>query len=149
MNQFRSVALLLLVFGMAPASATEPFNSAALWHSWDNVARDAYIEGVVDGIAEAFITTMTTVAPKKLRNDPTPPEVKKVTDKLFVRHTRNQIQDVMTDIYKDPANSFISTLDVFFLARDKIEGRDIGKDTMEARKKAMERHELNEKMRNK
>jgi hypothetical protein len=73
--------------------------------------------------------------------------VKKTTDKLFVRYTRDQIPDVISDLYKDPANAFIITLDMFFLARDKIEGKDVEKGLMEARKKAIDTHQLNENMR--
>ncbi len=73
------------------------------------------------------------------------PDMKKVSDHLFVRYTRDQIQEVITDLYKDPANAFICTLDMFFLARDKIEGKDITKGTMEARRKAIETHEMKQK----
>jgi hypothetical protein len=111
------------------------------------VAREAYISSVIDGIAEAFIVIMTTVAPEKFAKTPVPAEAKKSTDKLFVRYTRNMIRDVITDLYKDPANSFITTLDMFFLARDKIEGKDIGKGLIEARKKAIDTYQLNEDIR--
>jgi len=142
-----SAAILLMFIFAKTAVAAEPYNYADLWRSWNVVAREAYITGVVDGIAEAFFVTMTTVAPDKFAKTPVSTEVKKATDKLFVRYTRDQIRDVITDLYKDPANAFVSTLDMFFLARDKIEGKDIGKGLMEARRKAMDTHQLNENMR--
>jgi len=141
------IAIFLLFLFAKTALAAEPYNYAELWRSWTIVAREAYITGVVDGIAEAYIVTITTVAPDKFLKTPAPTEVKKTTDKLFVRYTRDQIRDVMTDLYKDPANAFISTLDMFFLSRDKIEGKDVGKGLMEARKKAIDTHQLNESMR--
>ena len=140
------VTILLMYIFAETAVAAEPYNYAELWRSWNIVAREAYISGVVDGIAEAFIVTMTTVAPDKVAKTPVPAEVKKTTDKLFVRYTREQIRDVITDLYKDPANGFINTLNMFFLARDKIEGKDIEKGLMEARKKTMDTHQLNEDM---
>lgn len=144
-----SVAFFLVFFLAKTSLAAEPYNYAELWRSWNVVARDAYISGAVDGIAEAYFVTMTVVAPSKVAKTPPPPEVKKATDKLFVRYARDQIQGVMTDLYNDPANAFIASLDMFFLARDKIEGKDIRKGLMEARKKAMDVHQLNENMRNK
>lgn len=143
------VAIFLMFIFAKAAFAVEPYNYAELWRSWNIVAREAYISGVVDGIVEAFIVTMTTVAPDKMAKTPTPAEVKKTTDKLFVRYTRDQIRDVITDLYKDPANGFINTSDMFFLARDKIEGKDIATGLMEARKKTMDDHQLNEEMRRK
>lgn len=143
------VAIFFMFIVAKTALATEPYNFAEQWRSWDVVTREAYISGVVDGIAEAFFVTITTVAPDKLPKSLVPAEVKKATDKLFVRSTRDQIGDVITDFYKDPANGFISTLDMFFLARDKIEGKDIAKGFMEARKKALDTHQLNEDMQRK
>lgn len=140
------VAIFLMFIFAKMALAAEPYNYAELWQSWNIVAREAYISGVVDGIAKAYFVTMTTVVPDKFAKTSPPAEVKKTTDKLFVRYTRDQIRDVITDLYKDPANAFIGTLDMFFLARDKIEGKDIGKDLMESRKKAMDIHQLNEDM---
>ncbi|MBI4455432.1 MAG: hypothetical protein HY644_05980 [Acidobacteria bacterium] len=138
-------ALLLLL--ATTAFSAEPFNYAELWRSWNPITREAYITGAVDGIAEAYFTTISAVAPDKITRDPLPPEVRKATDKLFVRYAREQIGSVMTDLYKDPANAFVSTLNMFFLARDKIEGKDIAKGLMEARKSALDTHRLNEKMR--
>ena len=142
------VIFFMLIFSKT-ALATEPYNYAELWRSWNIVAREAYISGVVDGIAEAFIVTLRNLASDKLGKSPTPAGVKKTTEKLFVRYTKNQIRDVMTDLYKDPANGFINKVDMFFLARDKIEGKDIGKGLIKARKKAMEIHQLSEYMQRK
>lgn len=134
---------------MKTAVAADPYNFAELWRCWNIAAREAYIIGVVDGITEAYFVTLRTVAPDKLQKSPMPAEVKKAAERLFVRYARDQIRDVITDLYKDPANAFISTLDMFFLARDKIEGKDIAKDIMGARKKAMYIHTLNEEMKEK
>ena len=143
------IIIFFLLILMKTALAADPYNYAGLCRSWDIVAREAYISGVVDGIAEAYIVTLTTVVPNSFSKGPESPEVKKAREKLFVRYTRDQIRDVITDLYKDPANAFISTLDMFFLARDKIEGKDTAKGIMDARKKAMDIHKLNEEMKGK
>lgn len=102
--------VFLLIFIIAKtAIAAEPYNYAELWQSWNIVTREAYISGVADGISEAFTVTMTTVAPDKFAKNPVPAEVKRAMDILFVRYTRDQLRDVITDLYKDPANVFINT----------------------------------------
>jgi len=144
---------LISVFGLmllnAVAVAADPYDYAARWRSWNIISREAYVDGVTDGIAEAYFFTMENVGQDKVRKKPEPPQVTKVRERLFVRDTRNQICEVITGLYKDPANAYIISLDMFFLARDKIEGKDIAKDIMDARKKAMENHRLNEQMKNK
>lgn len=142
-------AFLLILIAAKTVLATEPYNYAEQWRSWDVVSREAYINGVVDGISKAFIVTLATVSPDKFLKKPEPAEVKKVSDKLFVRYTRDQIGDVITDLYKDPANGFITTIDMLLLARDKIEGKDISRGLMEARKLSLDFHQLNENMRRK
>jgi len=131
------ITIFFLVVSLKTAVAADPYNYSELWRSWGIVGREAYISGVVDGIAEAYFVTLTTVAPNKFPKTPEPIEITKAREKLFVRYTRDQIRDVITDLYKDPANAFIRTLDMYFLARDKIEGKDIAKGITDARKKAM------------
>lgn len=148
----RAAALVLLIFSASlpdRSFAAEPYDYAALWRSWDLTAREAYITGVVDGTARAYIVTMSSLAPGKLRSTDPPREVAEIREKLFVRYSRAQLREVITDLYKDPANSLINTLDVLFLSRDKIEGKKIENSLIEARAKAMETHRLHEDMRQK
>ena len=146
MRYKNGIIVLFFLFLVEISVAADPYNYAERWRSWNIVAREAYISGLVDGIAEAYHVTLTTIAPDKSWKSPEPVEVKKVREKLFVRYTKEQIGDIITDLYKDPANVFISTLDMFFLARDKIEGKDIAKDIMDSRKKAMDTHGAIEEM---
>ena len=145
-----NLKLLFIIFIILPVAndsfSEEPTNYAEVWESMNVVARQAYVIGVIDGIAEAYYTTMINLAPEKLSEKPESAEVKKVKEKLFVRYTRSQLREVMTDLYRDPANSYIITVDIFFLARDKIEGKDITLAIREARKRAISTHQLNDGM---
>jgi hypothetical protein len=143
------IILLFAIILVKPVATAQAYNYAELWRSWDISAREAYISGVFDGITEAYFVTMKNIAPNKLLKTPEPVEVKKIREKLFVQYTRDQMRDVITDLYKDPANAVISTLDMFFLARDKIEGKDIRIGLAEARKKAMDMHQLDKDKRRK
>ena len=135
------IMTLFILMSLSTAAVAAPYNYANLWMVWSATSREAYIDGVTDGIAEAyFLTTVTK---------PESPKLVKFREKLFVRDTRGQIADVITDLYKDPANAYIQSLKMFFIARDKIEGKDISMEIMEARKSAIENHKLNEKMKSK
>lgn len=133
---------MALLLAASPVFTAEPYNYAELWRSWNASAREAYVSGVVDGIAESHLKTLSATAPHLIGNDAPPPDLKKVKDRLFVRYTRDQIVPVMSDLYKDPSNAYVSTLNALFLARDKIEGKDISTGLMAARKDAMEIHRL-------
>lgn len=149
-SRMRAAAILLLISLACLVDrsfAAEPYDYAALWRSWDLTAREAYITGVVDGMAHAYIETTTSLAPDKLRSPNPPREVAELREKLFVRYTRTQLREVVTDLYGDPANSLIRPLDVLLLARDKIEGKNIEDSLIKARARAMETHRLNEEMR--
>ncbi len=50
--------------------------------------------------------------------------------------------NVVTDLYKDPANSFIDATDMIFLAQDKLRGENIEDDLARKRKWAVELHNL-------
>ncbi len=133
------IAVFLISILTKISFAAEPYNFANLWQAWSVAAREAYLDGMVDGIAEAYWVTRSNLAPNK-----TEKETKVTTERLFVRYTRNQLREVISDLYKDPANSYITTSDMFFLARDKIEGKNIEKGIMEARSAAIENHRINE-----
>ena len=147
---YKSLILpFFMVMLLSTTTIAAPYNYADLWKVWSTTAREAYIDGVTDGITEAYFLTMMTVAQNKILKNPESSEVTTVRERLFVRDTRGQISDVITDLYKDPANAFVASLDMFFLARDKIEGKDIVKGLMDAREKAMVNHRINEELKNK
>jgi hypothetical protein len=145
----RIVILILAIFAAVKAVAAEPYRYSDSWRAWNISAREAYIEGVFDGVLQGFTVTLTTVAPDKAAQTPVPPEIKKTIEALVGRYAINEIQSVITDLYEDPSNAFISTRDMYFLAIDKLKGKDIRNSLLEARKSGMVVHRLYENMRRK
>jgi hypothetical protein len=127
--------------------ADDPFNYAELWRSWGAVGREAYLDGVVDGTANAYFKAGNGwLGPDVFHAKPEPDKVRRVRDEVFVRAQRPQIPAVMTDLYADPANAYVSLIDIVFIARDKLEGKDIEKSLQEARKSALDSHRVMERM---
>ena len=58
----------------------------------------------------------------------------------------NKIIDVITNLYKDPANSYVWFQDMVYIARDSLSGKDVTKAILEARKAAIANYELNKKL---
>jgi len=76
----RLIATLFFLALSETAFTADPYNYSELWRSWSVTTREAYIDGVVDGISEAFILTIVNVAREKLMKKPEPPEVKRTRD---------------------------------------------------------------------
>ena len=129
-------AILFLVLGFAKlVPAAEPYNWSVLWASWNNVTRQAYISGFEHGVAKGFFEVVLALPETKCKNI----NLSKAMGELHFGHTETtQLPYVITDLYKDPANAFIETADMIFLAIDKIEGKDITNGLMQARAKAIE-----------
>ena len=51
------------------------------------------------------------------------------------------IRDIMTDLYKDPANTYISFKNMIFIAKDKLSGKPIEDKLIEERKSIKEAEE--------
>jgi hypothetical protein len=45
---------------------------------------------------------------------------------------------VMTDLYRDPANACVALVDMVYIARDRLEGKDVEKSLGDARRRALE-----------
>jgi hypothetical protein len=143
------VILSLFIFAAVKAVAAEPYRYSDSWRAWNISAREAYIQGVFDGTFQGFTVTLMTVAPDRAAQTPVAPEITKTIEALFGRYAINEIQSVITDLYEDPSNGFIPTRDMFFLAGDKLKGKDIRNGLLEARKRGMDVHRLYENMRRK
>lgn len=51
------------------------------------------------------------------------------------------IREVMTNLYADPANTYIAWDRMLYLARDKLMGKDISQALIDARKDAQKQYE--------
>lgn len=137
------VVLLLWIATTGHSEAQEPFNYAELWGSWGSVGREAYLEGVVDGTFNAWMAAGEAwLGLGELYKSPEVEKVRIVREKIFVREQRPQIPAVMTSLYRDPANAYVALIDMVFIARDKLEGKDVERALDNARKRALETHRL-------
>jgi hypothetical protein len=134
----------LLVQNSEPFNS-EPFNYAELWRSLDKSARRAYLDGVVDGTFNTWKAAGDAwLGSGQLCQKPELPKVRVVREKVFVREQSPQIPAVMSDLYSDSANAYISLIDMVFMARDKLEGENINGALAIARKRALDEHRLNQ-----
>jgi hypothetical protein len=140
----KTLAIILLLTGIISiAKADEPYDYAARWNTWDVYTRTAYVIGVTEGISTAFFTTKGNLTKK-----PTPKEELLIMDILNFGSgiERKKIIEVMTDLYQDPANSYIETTKIFLYAQERIKGKDISRALENARRQEYELHRLEQKI---
>ena len=140
------LSFCLATTGIVQAQGDEPYNYAAHWRAWDAVAREAYIRGVVDATGSTYLlASQEWLGISRLTAKPEPANVKKVREKVFLREVESQVPSVVTDLYRDPANAYIVLIDMVYVARDKLEGKNIDAAVATARKRAIEVHRFNKK----
>lgn len=136
------LGVLLALCAPDAVRAGEIFNYGKYWSQLPPVARSAYVDGVVDGGSHAYTEAASEwLPPGETTKKPEPEKVANVRKKIFIMVDRDPIIAVMTDLYKDPANTFIDTKDMLYIARDKLLGEKIDDRLVSARKKAVESHE--------
>jgi hypothetical protein len=143
-----TVVLYLLL--LMPAIATichAQRTEAQTWQSWSNSVRDVYLSGVKEGAADAYFKAAEQwLAPGEVVKQPEPVRVTKVREAVFFFFDIAAIRDVMTDLYKDPANQYVQLSDMVFIARDKLRGDQIDESLNKARKRGLEAKLYNEKV---
>ncbi len=132
---------------MSTALTGEMFSYGKYWSLLPPLARSAYLDGVMDGSGYAYFEAAAEWLPSgELTKKPEPASVVKVRKKVFLMVNRDSIIEVMTDLYRDPANTFIDTKDILFIARDKLLGKSIDDRLVSARKQAVEFYEQVQKL---
>ncbi len=129
--------------------ADELFDYGRYWANLPAPSRTLYIEGVAEGAARAYLAAQAMWLPfSEVMQKPESARIASVRKQVFLMiSNNNQIAAVMLDLYRDPANTFIDNLSMLYIARDKLLGENIENQLTAARKQAIDRHNLNETMR--
>ena len=156
------IAFCLFFTGVFCFSATRD-NYAEIWNAWNDYDKYVYIWGLRDGLLERATTTSSSVLtqPKSFDNVftkyflyrylGTSEEVKKEIEKI--EEQRDQAEDIVwefcsskfdievirsivTDLYKDPANSYIYISDMCYLSFWKLKGEPIEPILIKLRERA-------------
>jgi hypothetical protein len=99
-----------------PCQTVDRFNFGREWRSWSGTTRNVYMDGFMSGQADTYLALVNDLPAH--RKEP-------LSQATFLFFDTDAIADVMTDLYKDPANAFIRFGAMVYIARDKLNGRDI------------------------
>lgn len=147
----RKLTIVLFLLGIAltsnPVHSADMLDYGKIWTAWGKDGQTAYIWGFIDGGGYALQTVMSEIIASDKRGGKVPKSFyENIRLKTATLYDENKIIDVITNLYKDPANSYILFNDMVYIARDSLSGKDVSKAILEARKAAIANYELNKKM---
>jgi hypothetical protein len=103
--------------------------------------RDTYLWGFMDGGNSSYTECANVwLKPGEWFKKPESERVKKVREKTAMFFPLESIRDVITDLYKEPANSYINFNKIVYIARNKLRGELIEDQLRDARRSALELH---------
>jgi len=141
---------LLSFVGISCLAAKEATSPSGMWNSMDDNNKEVYIWGIREGlflcveqITERYLVPSltnkydTSIIEDVLENyyqfvTIFKADDFKTTDALF-----KTVVNIINDLYKDPANTYIEVFDMCFLASRKLRGESIESSLRELREKAL------------
>jgi hypothetical protein len=146
----KKLLITVLLVGVAiiscPAFSAEIQDYANIWRTWGKDGQAAYIWGFIDGGGHAMQTVMGEIIASDKRSGKIPKQFyENIRIKTATLYDENKIIDIISSLYKDPANSYIWFQDMVYIARDSLNGKDVTKAILEARKSALANYELNKR----
>jgi hypothetical protein len=94
----------------------ELLNYGQRWNTWSNRDRFIYLTGFVEGQSHTAMS-LEDALPAESRE--------RLVRKTFTFYRTNTLLDVMTSLYADPANTFVTHAAMLYMAGDKLAGKDI------------------------
>lgn len=131
--------LVLLLPCLAYAEAPDDF--AQYWRFLSPGEKVAYLDGYKAGIADAFLETVSVLHSPEYKSNLPARDQFPVLGILEVEDM-DILSKVISNLYEDPANSYIQLNDIIRVAKDKIAGKLTESALQSARSKALRAHEL-------
>ena len=147
----RKLTIVQLLVGIAlianPVYSADMQDYAKIWKAWGKAGQNAYIWGLIDGGDHARRAIMSEITASGKRGDKVPKAFyENIRLQTATLYDETKIIDVITNLYKDPANSYVWFQDMVYIARYSLSGKDVTQTLLEARKAAIANDEVNKKL---
>ena len=158
------IFLLVLILSANLSASGEPYNYREVWNSWTDYQRYVYLWGFKDSLQAIQFDVANIITEFREGKTLSLYELKKVIELAnniainkwkanitnsneininfnLVKPDIKVIRDIITDLYKDPANAYISFKNMIFIAIDKLSGEHIESKLEDERKSIKESEE--------
>lgn len=131
-------------------NASDPHNFAEHWNRWDNITKNAYLDGLMDGIVYGSTQsrikyTGTNKVDLKSKDFQ---KFQKALQETVLYFENDSLIKVIDELYKDSSNCFIAWHEIAVIGRDKLKGKSIEESLKKARQMAIQLHDINERQKN-
>lgn len=86
------------------------------WSGWSTAMREIYVYAFIEGQSNTYL---------ELFNDVPADRREPLARKTFLYYDVDALAVVMTDLYRDPANTYIRYSAMIYIAKSKLEGNNI------------------------
>jgi hypothetical protein len=139
------IVIFLLSFVGVSYLAEEPPNFSKRWNSLSDYGKVAYLLGLGEGLGIGFldcVNWLTPYFPEKKEGEKIRAYIPIGINKYFkyvnfISTNEEVVIKVISDLYKDPANAYINTPKMSFLAYRKLKGESIESSLRELREEAL------------
>jgi hypothetical protein len=136
----RVIFVLVIFLASTQLRGAEPFQYGQYWQSLSKEMKENYVIGFKDGVANALYHVR---AKSYLDKDPKNQKELRafeeaMKDLISIHSDEHVLAEVMTDLYKDPANVFIPSTEVLVIAQAKLDGKHVEANLLEQRKLVFE-----------
>ncbi len=148
-------AVLTFLFLASPSflAAQDPGSNetnAEFWRAMPKEERKGFIFGFDLGVNQGMLATVSYLCDHNLvRQGSGANGAKSLTASLTAsvgtRFNPADLEPVVTDLYKDPANALIDLTDAILIARDRLSGKDVDAAIRAARKSGSDLYEQMQK----
>ncbi|MFI5176322.1 MAG: hypothetical protein ACHQKY_15785 [Terriglobia bacterium] len=134
------IFFLVIVLASTQLRGAEPYQYGQYWQGLSKDMKENYVNGFKDGVANALYHVR---AKSYLDKDPrTQKELKSfeeaMKDLIDIHSNERVLAEVMTDLYKDPANVYIPSTEILVIAQAKLDGKPVEGRLLEQRKLVFE-----------
>jgi hypothetical protein len=142
------IAFCLLSFTDISCLAEEPVNWGEFWNSSSGIEKNAYLIGISLGF-EKVVSDYMNWGVSYFKEEPESNEIdagKKLFSSIFIKYYQlqknisvdfNALIKIMSDLYKNPVNKYISFSEIIFISCQKLRGESIESSLMELRKEVL------------
>jgi hypothetical protein len=136
------ILLLIMIFLTVPnivLAEQAPPDLSRYWQSLTIDERICFLNGHNDGSLKVFLEIYGMISPplNKTESD----NLEQLFTEMYVNYDAIDVtvlSNVISELYNEPANSYIEIGDVVRISRDKIQGKSVDNKLLKARKKVQE-----------
>jgi len=142
----RKIGFFLLLLLPCLAIAEAPDNWANYWHRLTPGEKIAYLRGYKEGVTTAATEAVSSARYSPAYSGDTPINEIVPSLEIYMVKDIDILSKVISNLYEDPANSYIQIKDMILVAKDRVLGKSTESTLQSARSKALRAHEFKRKI---